>query len=137
MITVQQLNRLRYLKLEITAEKKRLESIAPMLEARGVSYTTEKVQGGGGGDTFARYVSEMTYLKQLIAENMKRCICELLRLEEFIRTIEEPDIRIIFKERYMKCRSWQSIATLLDLRDEQIPRRRHDRYLDKYNKTHK
>lgn len=62
MITVQQLNRLRYLKLEITAERERLESIAPMLEARGVNYGGERVQGGGGGDTFARYASEMAYL---------------------------------------------------------------------------
>ncbi len=136
MITVKQLNQLRYLKLEITAEKERLESVTALLETHAMRYDAVRVQTSGEDDTLGRLASEIVYLKQLIADNMKRAICELLRLEEFIRSIEDSDLRIIFKERYMKCKSWRSISLLLGDGDEQLPRRRHDRYLDKYNKEH-
>ena len=104
MITVKQLNQLRYLKLEITAERERLLSLmekasSPMSGARlGSVGSTDK-----GKDTVGYYASEIAYLKQLISENMERCICELLRLEEFIRSIEDSEMRIIFRQRYAIC----------------------------------
>ncbi|NLC79392.1 MAG: hypothetical protein GX683_06690, partial [Ruminococcaceae bacterium] len=85
MITVKQLNQLRYLKLEITAEKERLESVTALLETHAMRYDAVRVQTSGEDDTLGRLASEIVYLKQLIADNMKRAICELLRLEEFIR----------------------------------------------------
>ncbi|MEA4912277.1 MAG: hypothetical protein VB092_06695 [Oscillospiraceae bacterium] len=131
MITVRNLSQLRCLKLEISAERAALERL------RGCPYggaaRSLGVQNKNLADRTAQTACEVTYLEQLIAQNMKRCICELLRITEFINSIEDSELRIIFRERYVRCRTWTRIAFLLGGYDEQLPRRRHDRFLREFN----
>ena len=131
MITVRKLSQLRCLKLEIGAERDMLERLRR--SAYGSAPRAGGTQNGGTADRTGRLACETAYLEQLIAENMKRCICELLRLMEFINRLEDSDMRIIFRERYVRGKTWMQIAFLLGGYDEQVPRRRHDRFLKEYN----
>ena len=129
-MSAKDLSQLRYLKREIAIERERI------VELRALAGYGRRRPGQGGAagqvsDRTGRYASEIAYLTDLIAENMTRCICELLRVQTFINGIDDSEMRIIFKERYIKGRSWLSIAFLLGYHDEQVPRRKHDRLLQK------
>ncbi len=134
-MNVRQLSQLRYLKLEINAERKLLNKLIRAVDGVGQARGAA-VQRGSTSDPTGYLACEIAYLKALIADNMKKCICELLRLVEFINSIEDSELRVIFKERYVRCRTWTQIAFLLGGHDEQVPRRRHDRYLQSRGEKH-
>ena len=134
-ISTKDLSQLRYLKREISIERERIAELRS-LAAYGKNRIGYEGRQTLTSDRTGRYASEIAYLTELIAQNMKRCICELLRLQTFFNSIEDSEIRLIFRERYIKGRSWLSIAFLLGYHDEQIPRKKHDRYIGKYNAEH-
>ena len=132
-ITVQRLSQLRMLKREIGIERERLAR----LRSAG-SYGRRPAPGtpagtGHTGDRTGFYATEIAYLEKLIAKNMHRCVCELLGLQTFINGIASSEMRQIFTERYIKGRSWLTIAFLLGWNDEQMPRKRHDKFLREVN----
>lgn len=128
MITVQRLSQLRYLKHEIEAERERLVELRGLAEF-GARQTDGMPKGSRKSNRVARFAVEMSYLQQLIADNMQRAVCELLRLQQFINEIEDSELRLIFFYRYIKCLSWQNVAFRMGQYDEQLPRKKHDRYL--------
>lgn len=131
-VTVRGLSQLRFLKREITAERDRIIELRT-LAGYGKRDLTREGRGNQTSDRTGTYAIEIAYLTDLVAKNMKRCICELLRLQQFLNSIEDSEMRTIFRERYIKGRSWLSIAFLLGYHDEQLPRRKHDRFLQSYN----
>ncbi len=133
-ITVESLSQLRYLKREIAMERERIAELRSMAEYGTTKYG-DGIRGGKKSDRTGLYASELAYLTELVAENMQRCICQLLRLQQFINEIENSEMRIIMYERYIKGRSWLSIAFLLGYHDEQVPRRKHDRFIKAHNLT--
>lgn len=131
-ISAKDLSQLRHLKREIGIERDRV------IELRALGAYGKRRMGYEGHTNFVSdrtgtYASEIAYLTDLISQNMTRCICALLNVQVFINEIDDSELRIIFRERYMKGRSWLSIAFLLGYHDEQIPRKKHDRYIKKYN----
>ena len=127
-MTVEKLSQLRYLKHEIEVERERL------LELRRLSeYGEQRMDGtpraNGKSDRVSRFAIELTYLEQLIAEQMQWAVCELLRLQKFINDIEDSELRLIFYYRYIKCLGWKTVAFRMGKHDEQLPRKKHDRYL--------
>ncbi len=138
MITAQRLSQLRVLKREITIERERLAKLRSLSTyGRRPSFGEASASHGAHADRTGYYATEIAYLEKLIAKNMHRCICELLGLQTFINSIESSEIRQIFTERYIKGRSWLTIAFLMGWNDEQIPRKRHDKYLKKLNEDTK
>lgn len=131
-VTVKNLSQLRYLKREIALERDRIVELRA-LSAYGSRQARPEGRRRTAQDRTGAYASEIAYLTDLVAQNMQRCICELLRLQHFINTIEDSERRIIFRERYIKGRSWLSIAFLVGYTDEQVPRRKHDRFLQAVN----
>ena len=77
MITVQRLSQLRYLKHEIEAERERLVELRGLAEF-GARQTDGMPKGSRKSNRVARFAVEMSYLQQLIADNMQRAVCELL-----------------------------------------------------------
>ena len=130
---VEQLMQLRALKREIELERGRIARLRA-LAAYGCR-SGEVVQGGDVSDRTAKYGAEIAYLTELIRQNMQRAICELLRIQQFIDTIPNAELRCIFKLRYIKGLSWQKIAFEMNEYDEQLMRKKHDRYLKKIADT--
>ncbi len=128
MITIQQLSQLRYLKQEINVERERLMQLRSKAEY-GMRRMDGMPNGTQTGDRTARFATELAYLEQLLAEHMQKAVCELLRLQKFINDIESSEIRLIFYYRYIKALSWNAIAFRMGGHDEQIPRKKHDRFM--------
>ena len=111
-MTKKELKNLYYLKKEIVAQKKRikeLENLATSCTAKVTELTnkTEEI------DKVGNYATEIADLKRLLDLNLKKRFYELVRLDKFIQTIDDPLIRLIAIYRFEKDMSWTQIAIAL------------------------
>lgn len=58
-----------------------------------------------------------------------RCRSERDEIERYIEQIEDSQMRLIFRFRYVDGMSWKRVAFAIGEHDEQFPRRKHNRYL--------
>lgn len=128
-MTKKELSQLYYLKKEIKEQQKRLSE----LEALATSCTakiTGLPNGNGVSDKIANYATEIADLKNLLDLNLKKCFYELNRLDRFISSVKDSEMRIILTLRYSQGLSWQQIAQNMGvLGDGSTERKKHDRFL--------
>ena len=127
-MTKKELSQLYYLKKEIKEQQKRLAE----LEAVAINCSTEITglpTGKGISDKIGNYAAQIADLKALLDLNLKKCFYELNRIDRFIQSVEDSQIRIILTLRYIQGLSWQKIAYAIGEHDEQYPRRKHNTFL--------
>ncbi|WP_195509964.1 RNA polymerase subunit sigma-24 [Clostridium tyrobutyricum] len=104
-----ELSQLYYLNREIEQLKSRIEE----LECIAVS-DTSRITGmphvTGISDKVGRYVAEIADLKELLNLNLKKCFYELNRLNRYIESIDDSQMRMIMTLRYVNELSWRQIA---------------------------
>ncbi len=108
-MTKQELSQLYYLNREIEHLKGRiteLECIATSSNSRitGMPHATDI------SDKVGKYAAEITDLKELLDLNLKKCFYELNRLNRYIESIDDSQIRMIMTLRYVNGLSWRQIA---------------------------
>lgn len=57
------------------------------------------------------------------------------RINRFIESVRDSEIRMILTLRYIQNLSWKKIALTIHYQDESVPRKRHDRFLRKTKMT--
>lgn len=128
-MTKKELSQLYYLKKEIKEQQRRLSE----LEALATSCTakiTGLPNGNGISDKIANYATEIADLKSLLDLNLKKCFYELNRLDRFISSVNDSEMRIILTLRYSQGLSWQQIAQNMGvLGDGSTERKKHNRFL--------
>ena len=128
-MTKKELSQLYYLKKEIKEQQRRLSE----LEALATSCTakiTGLPNGNGVSDKIANYATEIADLKSLLDLNLKKCFYELNRLDRFISSVKDSEMRIILTLRYSQGLSWQQIAQNMGvLGDGSTERKKHNRFL--------
>ncbi|MDP4109543.1 MAG: hypothetical protein Q8878_05885 [Bacillota bacterium] len=127
-MTKKELSSLYFLIREIEIQQKRLA------EMERISLCPSTVITGmprcpGISDGVSRFSCEIHDLTRLIEQNVKRCLEERVRLEQYIHLIDDSEIRMIFTLRYINGLSFRQIAFSLGYQDESVPRKRHNRYL--------
>ncbi len=70
-------------------------------------------------------------LEAILQERHDKLLDIQIEVETFIDKIPKSDIRDIFTYRYLDNMEWHKIAQKMKLNDESVPRKRHDRYLEK------
>ena len=129
-MTKKELSQLYYLKKEIREQQKRLEE----LETLATSCTakiTGLPHGTGINDKISKYAVQIADLKGLLDLNLKKCFYELNRINRFIESVEDSEMRMILTLRYIQNLSWQKVAFAIGEHDEQYPRRKHNAFLKK------
>ena len=130
-MTKKELSQLYYLKKEIRQQQKRLQE----LETAATSCTskiTGMPHGMGINDKISKYAAQIADLKGLLDLNLKKCFYELNRINRFIESVEDSEMRMILTLRYIQNLSWQKVAFAIGEYDEQYPRRRHNTFLKRY-----
>ena len=130
-MTKKELSQLYYLKKEIRQQQKRLQE----LENAATSCTakiTGMPHGMGINDKISKYAAQIADLKGLLDLNLKKCFYELNRINRFIESVEDSEMRMILTLRYIQNLSWQKVAFAIGEYDEQYPRRRHNTFLKRY-----
>ena len=127
-MTKKELSQLYYLKKEIKEQQRRLAE----LEAVAINCSTKITglpTGKGISDKIGNYAAQIADLKALLDLNLKKCFYDLNRIDRFIQSVEDSQIRIILTLRYIQGLSWQKIAYAIGEHDEQYPRRKHNTFL--------
>lgn len=128
-MTKKELSQLYYLKKEIKEQQRRLSE----LEALATNCTakiTGMPHGTGINDKIGNYATEIADLKSLLDLNLKKCFYELNRLDRYIQSVEDSEMRTILTLRYSQGLSWQQIAQNIGvLGDGSTERKKHNRFL--------
>ncbi len=131
-MTAGELKNLYYLKKEIKEQQRRISE----LEAAATNCSIEITglpRGKGISDKVGKYATKIADLKTLLEQNLEKNLCELNRLETFIQTVEDSEIRTILALRYIHGFTWQHIASEIGKRDEQYPRKKHNAFIRKFD----
>ncbi len=114
------LSQLYYLTQEVERDELRLRELRAAAE-KSTQQITGMPGAGGEGDRVGRYAIEIAELRRRLEEKQRACFCELTRLEDFIASVEDSQMRIILTLRYVQRMSWQRVATEMGEADESYP----------------
>lgn len=131
-MTKKELSQLYYLNREIERDKARLAELEAAAQP-GAQKITGMPSAGCVGDKIGDYAAEIADLKGIIAANIQRCYYELNRLNRYINSVEDSQMRMILSLRYINGLSWLQVAASVGGGNTADGlRKSHNRYL----KTH-
>lgn len=111
------------LKLEIEALEEELAEANKAVKRREYIFGAYRLIGDG--------LDEVRRIESALMDKHHDYLSVLDSCTDFIETIPEPDIRVIFHRRYVLGQRWQKIAFAVGAVCEATPRKRHDRYLQR------
>jgi hypothetical protein len=109
LMTKQELSQLYYLNREIEQLKSRLTELDCIATSTS-SRITGMPHASGISDKVGKYAAEIADLKELLDLNLKKCFYELNRLNRYIESIEDSQIRMIMSLRYINGLDWSQVA---------------------------
>ena len=122
-MTAERLKQFRHLKKEIEDLEQRISR----------SQVTDVVSGSDRGFPYTQHHVTITGIDQRALRRLRRkqqqCRMEYDEIAMWIDNIEDSQLRMIFRARYMDGKTWQQVAFAIDEKDESYPRRKHDKYL--------
>lgn len=128
-MTKKELSQLYYLKKEIKEQQRRLSELETLATSCGAKITGMP-HGTGINDKTGNYAAQIADLKGLLDLNLKKCFYELNRLDRYIQSVDDSEMRIILTLRYSQGLSWQQIAEIMGtLGDGSTERKKHNRFL--------
>ena len=131
-MTKKELSQLYWLNREIEEEKRKLAELTAAASG-GVQNITGLPHVGGGDKTGNRAIL-IAEQRDLIELKVKQSVIEYNRLNRYIASVEDAQMRMILSLRYVNGLSWQQVALHMGLHDEQLPRKWHNAFLKKYEK---
>lgn len=133
-MTKHELSQLYYLNREIVQLQRRLDELEG-LATSCTSHITGMPKVRGISDKVGKYAAEIADLKGLLDLSLKRCFYELNRLNRYIESVEDVELRMILSLRYVNGLSWNQVAASISpYATEDSIRMHHNRFL-KNNKT--
>ena len=128
-MTKKELSQLYYLNREIEQLQARLTE----LESLATSCTaniTGMPRANGISDKIGKYAAEIADLKSLLDLNLKKCFYELNRLNRYIQSVDDSEIRMILSLRYVNGLCWEQVAASISVyASGDSVRKAHDRFL--------
>lgn len=130
-MTKKELSQLYFLNREIEEIQRRIEELE-CLATGCTMMITGMPRADGCNDKIGKYVAEIADLKCLLDLNLKKCFYELNRLNRYINSIEDSQMRMIMSLRYINGLPWEQVAASMSytLSGESV-RKAHDRFLKK------
>ena len=129
MLSKKELSQLYYLNREIEHLQTRINELETIATSCASSITGMP-HASGINDKIGKYAAEIADLKNLLSLNLQKCFYELNRLNRFINSVEDSEMRQILTYRYISGLTWQQIAFSIGEYDEQYPRRKHNKFLE-------
>lgn len=125
-----ELSQLYYLNREIEEQQRRLRELEE-LATSCTAHITGMPHGSGVADKICKYAAEIADLRGLLDLNLKKCFYELNRLNRYISSIEDSQMRMILSLRYINGLSWRQIAfSIGGGNTENSVRMQHSRFID-------
>lgn len=117
---------------KIKNEMKQLEDSIRELEETVIG--SSKITGmplsisGVNSSPTERIGIKLATLKQKLTDKTEQLLDEAQKIEEYIETVDDVDIRIIISKRFLDCKTWQQVANEIHA-DRSTPYYRLKKYL--------
>lgn len=111
-MTVHELSRLYYLKKLIDRDTERIAELESRLQGGSVPIS-DMPRNPNTQDTFSKNVILLIELKEKLERERTEYIKERLIIEDYIRTVEDYQLRLIFSYRFVDLMTWRQIALLI------------------------
>jgi hypothetical protein len=134
-MTRKELEGLYYLRKEIERDEERIEELRAKAESC-TQQLSDMPHGSGISDKTSEYVDKIIELQLKIFEKALDCIEQETRITDFLRTIDDPLIRLIIELRHVDFMKWRDIAQKIGGENtEDSVRMMHGRFLKKLEKS--
>ena len=132
-MTKKELSQLYYLNREITEQQRRLKELE-MLATTSTVRITGMPKVRALTDKVGEYAAEIADLKSLLDLNLKKCFYELNRLNRYIASVDDSQMRMILSLRYVNGLGWEQVAASIShcITGDSV-RKAHDRFLNRGN----
>lgn len=127
---VRLLEQLKALRREVDMLSQRIAELELAAQG-GVGRITGMPRGTRRWDRTGDYAAKIAELWDRLEARRMRCMDLLGALYAFIDDIDDSLLRQIFTYRYIDGDTWQRVATRVGNMDEQIPRKLHNRFLQR------
>ena len=120
---MKKLNKLYYLKIEIKELKDEIENLSEISshEMNGMPH------GGSLSNPPEQYFLKKERLLKKLNKKLEKYIDELERTENIIDNIEDEEVRVIARMRFIECCKWREISRKVHL-DRSVCSRKLDKY---------
>ena len=108
-VTLKELSQLYYLNRDIERDKARLEELYSKSIRIG-QQITGMPHVPGITDNVAKYAAEIADLKGIIEANIQRCFYELNKLNRYINSVADAQMRMILSLRFVNGLTWRQVA---------------------------
>ena len=121
---MKKLNKLYYLKIEIKELKEEIENLSEISSPS----LSGMPHGGKLSNLPEQYFLKKERLLNKLNKKLEKYIDELERVENIIDNIEDEEVRVIARMRFIDCCKWREIARKVHL-DRSVCSRKLDKYL--------
>jgi hypothetical protein len=105
------LNKLYYLKIDIENIQDEIRSL-PLITSQQI---TGMPRGSGISEPVASYVLRKEELVERLNQKIAKYTEELVRIENIIETIDDAEVRVIARMRFVQCLKWEEIGEKVHL----------------------
>lgn len=123
-------NKLYYLKIEIEDLKKEIENLTVLSSSK----VSDMPKGSGISNPTEQYLIKKQRLIEKLNKNLEKYIDELTEIEEFISNIEDEEIRLIARYRFINNLKWERIGMEMNY-DKSVCYRKLKKYLERIKKN--
>ena len=123
-------NKLYYLKIEIEDLKKEIENLTVLSSSK----VRDMPKGSGISNPTEQYLIKKQRLIEKLNKNLEKYIDELTELEEFISNIEDEEIRLIARYRFINNLKWERIGMKMNY-DKSVCYRKLKKYLERIKRN--
>lgn len=123
-------NKLYYLKIEIEDLKKEIENLTVLSSSK----VSDMPKGSGISNPTEQYLIKKQRLIEKLNKNLEKYIDELTEMEEFISNIEDEEIRLIARYRFINNLKWERIGMKMNY-DKSVCYRKLKKYLERIKRN--
>ena len=123
-----------FLTIEIKDLEEKIETIQSTLI--GSSKITGMPHGGSGKkiSTTEKNAELLVILKNKLENRKAKALKRMIEIEDFLLSIEDVEIRMIFNKRYLEMKKWENIANEMYMSERNVIRL-HSNYLKARNQN--
>ena len=123
-------NKLYYLKIEIEDLKKEIENLTVLSSSK----VNDMPKVSGISNPTEQYLIKKQRLIEKLNKNLEKYIDELTEIEEFISNIEDEEIRLIARYRFINNLKWERIGMKMNY-DKSVCYRKLKKYLERIKRN--
>lgn len=114
-MTVEELSGIYYINKEIQTLEAELYDLRNHQNFYSKNVITDMPKGGQAKDMFVEFTEKLRMIEQMIQYSLKRLQLERMKIEEFLNSVGDPELRLIMRLRAVNNMKWEDIGLEIGL----------------------